>query len=337
MKGYPPFLAEVLATVTTARLKAAQALNRELVALYWELGRLMSERQENAGWGDAVVDRLSRDLKREFPQMKGFSRRNLFKMKQMYDSYRSVGLSAAAAALIPWDHHVLILGKVAERPERLWYVQECARQGWSRRVLRHQIDSKLYRRQAKLGKLHNFDRTLPHPQSELAAEILKDPYHFDFLGIGTIARERDLERGLTSNLERFLLELGVGFAFVGRQVRLAVEGRDYFVDLLFFHLRLRCLVAIELKMDDFAPEDAGKMKFYLSALDDLVRHPDDAPSIGILLCRERGRTAVEYALRDLSKPIGVAEWRLTNALPEEFRGSLPDPGQFEEELRRIRP
>ena len=337
MKDYPPFLAEVLAKVKAARLQAAQSLNREFIALYWELGRLLSNRQERSGWGDRVVERLARDLAHEFPEMKGFSRRNLFKMKQMYDSYRSVGLSAAAAALIPWEHHVLILGKVAERAERLWYVQECARQGWSRKVLRHQIDSRLYERQAKLGKLHNFERTLPHPQSELAAEILKDPYHFDFLGIGPVARERDLERGLTANLERFLLELGVGFAFVGRQVRLAVEGRDYFLDMLFYHLRLRCLVAIELKMDDFTPEDAGKMNFYLSALDDLVKHPDDAPSIGILLCRERGRTAVEYALRDLSKPIGVAEWRLSAALPEELRGSLPDPEQFDEELRRIRP
>jgi predicted nuclease of restriction endonuclease-like (RecB) superfamily len=337
MRDYPPFLAEVLATVKSARLRAAQALTRELVELYWELGRLISERQQRLGWGDGVVDRLSRDLKREFPGMTGFSSRNLRKMKQLYDSYRSVGLLAAAAAKLPWDHNVLILGKVTDPAERLWYVQECARQGWSRNVLRHQIESKLYRRLAKLGKLHNFDRTLPHPQSELAAEILKDPYHFGFLGLGTIVRERDLERGLTANLEAFLLELGVGFAFVGRQVRLAVEGRDYFVDLLFYHLRLRCLVAIELKMDDFAPEDAGKMNFYLSALDDLVKHPDDAPAIGMILCRERGRTAVEYALRDLSKPIGVAAWRLTNVLPDELRGSLPDPEQLEEELRRIRP
>lgn len=328
------FLADLKERVRSAQVQAATSLNREMLSLYWEIGRAIVERQEKAGWGDAVIERLARDLSREFPSLRGFSRRNLFLMRQCYLAYRNSPNCAAAAARIPWFHNILILNKLSDQTEREWYLAQALRNHWSRAVLRHQIETGLYQRQALPGKTHDFDRTLPPPQSDLAQELLKDPYHFDFLGLGPRIRERDLERALTEHLREFLLELGVGFAFMGSQGRLAVGEREYFVDLLFYHLRLRCHVAIDLKMDDFSPEDAGKMNFYLSALDDRVRRPEDGPTIGIILCREKDRTTVEFALRDTAKPIGVSEYRLTTRLPRELRSCLPSAAQLRAELAK---
>jgi predicted nuclease of restriction endonuclease-like (RecB) superfamily len=239
------------------------------------------------------------------------------------------------AAQMPWFHHCVLLDKVKDRPEREWYIRATVEHGWSRNVLVHQIESGLYHRQGKA--LTNFDRTLPAPQSELAQQILKDPYNFDFLTLGPDAHERELERGLIEHVRAFLLELGVGFAFVGSQYPLEVGGEEFRLDLLFYHVRLRCFVVIDLKMSDFRPEFAGKMNFYLSAVDDLLRHSDDQPSIGVILCKSRNRVIVEYALRDTSKPIGISEYQLTAVLPEELRGSLPTIEDLEAELSQAMP
>ena len=331
---YARFLTDLKERVRAAQVRAVTSLNREMLTLYWEIGRAIVERQEKAGWGDAVIDRLSRDLRAEFPGIKGFSRDNLFRMRRWFLAYRDSPNCGAAAPQIPWYHNILILNKIRDPMAREWYLDQTLYHGWSRGVLNHQIETHLYERQALSEKTHNFARTLPLPQSDLAQELLKDPYHFDFLELGPKVRERDLERALTEHLREFLLELGVGFAFMGSQFRLEVGGRDYFVDLLFYHLRLRCHVAIDLKMDEFSPEDSGKMNFYLSALDDRVRRPEDGPTIGIILCREKDRTTVEFALRDTAKPIGVSEYRLTTRLPRELRECLPTAGQLRAELAK---
>ncbi|HLF06490.1 MAG TPA: PDDEXK nuclease domain-containing protein [Thermoplasmata archaeon] len=331
---YARFLAEITRRVATAHLRAAVTVNEKLLDLHWQIGKAIVDRQENAGWGDEVILRLAEDLKREFPGTRGFSRSNLFSMRQWYLAYRDSGISPTAIGQIPWGHNLLILNRIEDLEQRLWYVQETVRNGWSRSVLGHQIETDLYRRQAAATKDCNFARVLPRPQSDLAQELLKDPYQFDFLGLGTKIRERDLERALIDHLREFLIELGVGFAYVGSQYRLEVARKEYFIDLVFYHLRLRSLVAIDLKMEESRPGDAGQMSFYLSALDDLVKSPEDRPSIGIILCKSKDRTTVEYSLRDTSKPIGVSAYRLTNALPRELQESLPTLEQLERELER---
>jgi predicted nuclease of restriction endonuclease-like (RecB) superfamily len=330
---YARFLASIKERILGARLRAAASLNEAMLRLYWEIGKALAERQEKAGWGDGIIERLSKDLRQAFPEMRGFSRTNLFSMRQWYVAFRGEGRNCPeSAGQIPWHHNLLIINRIKDRRRRLWYLQQTSRHGWSKRVLEHQIDSRLYERQTSPAKTHNFDRTLPPPQSDLARQMLKDPHHLDFLGLAPEARERDLEQALVVHLQEFLLELGVGFAFLGRQYRLEVGSRDYFIDLLFYHLRLRSLVSFDLKTEEFQPEDAGKMNFYLSALDDLVRPPEGRPSIGIILCRTKDRTTVEYALRDTTKPIGVSAYRLTSSLPEELRGALPTLEDLEQGL-----
>ena len=332
--GYDDLLADVKVHIERARLRAAGALNEATVRLYGEIGRLIVERQEKGRWGDHIIDRLARDLRKAFPEARGFSRRNLFGMRSLFLAWRADPNCADASAQLSWSHNLLVLKEINSPAARAWYLGEASRNGWSVRVLRHQIDTDLYRRQALGPKTHNFRRTLPPLQSDLAEELLKDPYRFDFLGLGPRIRERELERALVDRLQDFLLELGVGFAFIGRQFRLDVGDKEYVLDLLFYHLRLRCLVAIELKSGAFEPADAGQMNFYLSALDDLLRHPEDRPSIGMILCREKERTTVEYALRDAGKPIGVAAWSLSPSLPEHLRAALPSPEAILSELRK---
>ena len=328
---YTRFLADVKKRIATAQLRATSSLNQHLVLHYWQVGKAIVNKQEAAGWGDEIIPRLSADLGREFPGMKGFSRSNLFSMRKFFTTYRDDNCPTAVGQL-PWSLNILILNKIDNPEERLWYLNEALRNGWSRRVLDHQIDSGLYHRQARAAKDCNFSRVLPRLHSELAQELLKDPYHFDFLGLGPQAKERDLENALVEHLEEFLLELGVGFALIGRQHRLDVGGKEYRIDLLFYHLRLRSLVAIDLKMEEFKPGDAGQMSFYLSALDDLVKHPLDLPSIGLILCKSKDRTTVEYSLRDTARPIGVSAYRLTTSLPQELRDALPTIEQLEREL-----
>ena len=329
-EGYSEFLASLKRRVQKARLKATLSVNRELILLYWEIGQMILKRQRKEGWGAKVIDRLAHDLRKEFPDMKGFSARNLKYMRSFAEAYPDKKFVQQAAAQIPWFHHCILLDKVKDHAERLWYIQQTTLHGWSRNVLVHQIESGLYHRKGKA--ITNFDKTLPSPQSDLAQETLKDPYMFDFLGLTDDIRERELEKELIARLRDFLLELGSGFAFVGSQVHLEVGGEDFYLDLLFYHLKLRSYVIIDLKTGSFKPEYAGKMNFYLATVDDLLRHPDDNPSIGIILCKSKNKVIVEYALKDTSRPIGVSAYRLTRTLPEELKTTLPSVEELEKEL-----
>jgi predicted nuclease of restriction endonuclease-like (RecB) superfamily len=277
-----------------------------------------------------VIDWLAKDLRREFPDMKGFSPRNLKYMRAFGESYSDEQFVQQVAAQIPWFHNCVLLDKVKDPTEREWYIRQTFENGWSRNVLVHQIQTGLFERQGKA--VTNFARTLPPSQSDLAQQLLKDPYNFDFLSLGQEFHERDVERSLLINIRDFLLELGVGFAFVGSQYHLEVGGQDYYLDLLFYHLKLRCYVVIDLKIGEFKPEDSGKMNFYLAVVDDVLRHEQDAPSIGLILCQTQNRLISEYALRDMKKPIGVSAYELTRSLPEELKGSLPTIEEIEAEL-----
>jgi len=314
-------------------VRAALSVNRELVLLYWQLGQDILTRQRQQGWGAKVIDRLARDLQKEFPDMKGFSPRNLKYMRAFAEAYPNEPIVQEVLAQITWYHNIALIEKLKSPEERLWYAQKTVENGWSRNVLVHQIETGLHRR---LGAaLTNFDRTLPKPQSDLAQQLLKDPYNFEFLSLGEEVQERDLERALVNHIRDFLLELGVGFAFVGSQYHLEIDGDDFYIDLLFYHLRLRCYVVIDLKMKEFQPEYSGKMNFYISAVDDLLRHPDDQPTIGIILCRGKKKTVAEYALRDLNKPIGISTYKLKDSLPQTLQGNLPSLEQLEIELNTV--
>jgi predicted nuclease of restriction endonuclease-like (RecB) superfamily len=328
--NYKVLLDALRERIRSAQVRAALSVNRELVLLYWQIGREILIQQDAQGWGARVIDRLSQDLRQAFPGMKGFSARNLKYMRAFADAWPDEQFVQQVAAQMPWFHNCVLLDKLSAPDEREWYARKTIENGWSRSILVHQIDTNLRQR---LGSAQsNFERTLPAPQSELAQQLLKDPYTFDFLGLGEEAHERDLELALIEHLRAFLLELGMGFAFVGNQYHLEVGGQDFYLDLLFYHFRLRCFVAIDLKIGAFQPEDAGKMNFYLSAVDDLLRGEQDQPAIGLILCREKNRVIVEYALRDLSKPIGVSAYQLTRALPAELKGSLPTIEELEAEL-----
>ncbi len=330
---YASFFAALKDRVKQARLRAALSVNRELILLYWQIGRDITDRQVKEGWGAKVIERLAKDLKSEFPDMRGFSSRNLTYMQTFAQSYVSEEFVQQFASKIPWFHNCLLLDKISNQRQREWYIAKTIEHGWSRAVLALQIESGLYGRQGKA--LTNFANTLPAPQSDLAQQVLKDPYNFDFLGLGEEASERDVEQTLVLHVRKFLLELGVGFAFVGQQYHLEVGDEDFYIDLLFYHLKLRCYVVIELKAVEFQPEFAGKINFYLSAVDDLLRHPDDKSSIGIILCKSRNKVVAEYSLRDTNKPIGVSSYQLTEALPESLRGSLPSIEELESELEII--
>jgi predicted nuclease of restriction endonuclease-like (RecB) superfamily len=331
--GYMELLEDLKRRIRESQVRAALSVNRELVLLYWHIGREILKRQKQEGWGAKVIDRLARDLRREFPDMKGFSPRNLKYMRAFAEAYPDEQFVQQVVAQIPWGHHCVLLDKVKDPTERAWYIQQTIEHGWSRNVLVHQIESGLYQRQGRA--VTNFQRTLPPPQSDMAREMIKDPYVFDFLTLAPEAQERDLEQGLLAHLRDFLLELGKGFAFVGSQYRLEVDDEEFYIDLLFYHLRLRCFVVIDLKMGEFKPEYVGKMNFYLSAVDDLLRHPEDRPSIGLILCKTKNRLVVEYSLRDMSKPIGAATYQLTRTLPADLQESLPSVEELEAELGRI--
>lgn len=330
---YGPFLEELKQRIRAAQVRAALSVNRELVLLYWQIGRRILELQQAEGWGAKVIERLALDLRQEFPAMKGFSPRNLKYMRAFAEAWPDEPFVQQAAAQIPWFHNCLILDRVKSPEHRVWYLRQTIANGWSRNVLALQIESRLHDR---LGKAPtNFAATLPAPQSDLAGQLLKDPYNFDFLSLGQEAEEREIEQALVQHIRRFLLELGIGFAFVGSQYRLEVAGEEFFIDLLFYHVRLHCYVVIELKARAFRPEDAGKLNFYLSAADDLLRTEGDAPSIGLLLCKAKNQVLAEYALRDVNKPIGVSSYQLTGSLPEEIRTALPSIEELEHELSEL--
>lgn len=328
---YIAWLDDLKAKVASARQRAALAVNRELVLLYWQIGRDIVARQQAQGWGAKVIDRLARDLREAFPDMRGFSPRNLKYMRAFAQAWPGDEFVQQAAAQLPWFHLCTLLDKLATREEREWYAAKAVEHGWSRNVLVMQIETGARERQG--NAVTNFPERLPSPQSDLARDSLKDPYIFDFLGLSEDAQERDLEHALTRHITRFLLELGAGFAFVGRQYRLEVGGDEFFIDLLFYHLKLRCYVVVELKATSFKPEYAGQINFYLSAIDAQLKSPDDQPTIGLLLCKEQNRLVAEYALRGIAKPMGVAEYQLLRKVPQQLATDLPSIEDIEAELR----
>lgn len=331
-RDYADALRAIKRRVREERLRVVLAANAAMVLLYWDIGRMILERQDRAGWGAKVIDRLAADLREAFPDMKGFSPRNLKYMRAFAAAWPERAIVQEALAQIPWYHHIALMEKCRTPEERLWYARQSAEQGWSHNILSLQIESRAHQRHGKA--ITNFRDTLPPAESDLAAQAFKDPYLFDFLGTADPRREREIEQALVAHIQRFLLELGTGFAFVGRQVPLEVGDQDFQIDLLFYHLKLRCYVVVELKAVPFDPAFVGQLNLYLSAADDLLRHADDQPTIGLLLCRAKNKLVVEYALRHLKRPIGVAGWetKLVEKLPKALKGSLPTVEEIETEL-----
>jgi predicted nuclease of restriction endonuclease-like (RecB) superfamily len=368
---YSGLLSEIKDRIRQAQIRAVLSANAEMIAMYWDIGRMIHLRQQTEGWGAGVIPRLAADLKNELPEEKGFSERNIKRMLRFYREYQVLpqpeeNLVPQAAALlktaehdqsvivpqpaaqlqkpqtstipprlafgIPWFHHVILIEKVKKLPTRRWYMEQTIEHGWSRDTLTAMIKSHAHERQGQA--VSNFSDRLPTPQSDLARQLLKDPYLFDFLTIEEPFHERELETGLVRHLEKFLLELGQGFAFVGRQYHLEVSDKDFYLDLLFYHLKLRCFIVIELKKGEFKPEYAGKMNFYCSVVDDQLRNETDQPTIGLILCQTKDRILAEYTLRDIHKPIGISAYELTRALPENLKSSLPTVEEIEAELAR---
>lgn len=331
--GYADWLAELKTRIHTAQQRAALAVNRELVLLYWQIGRDILERQAREGWGAKVIDRLAHDLRTAFPDMKGFSRANLMYMRAFAEAWPQAEIVQQAVGQLPWGHNLVLLAKLKDSQQRLDYAQRAIEHGWSRSIMEMQIETRLLEREGKA--LTNFAERLPAPNTDLARQSLKDPYLFDFLGMGKEADERAIEAALVQHITQFLLELGAGFAFVGRQVRLEVGGDDFFIDLLFYHLKLRCYVVIELKADKFKPEHLGQLGFYLTAVDRQVKTEHDNATIGLLLCKSKNQVVAEYALRDQTQPMGIAEYTLLASMPAELQTSLPSIEQIEQELKAL--
>ncbi|MGX7950172.1 MULTISPECIES: PDDEXK nuclease domain-containing protein [Desulfovibrionaceae] len=322
-QDYPRLLTEIKERIRSAQYEALKAVNKELVGLYWDIGRMIVERQDVEGWGKAVVEQLAADLRTEFPGVGGFSASNLWRMKAFFEAYTGLEKLAPLVREIGWSHNLAILERCKDALEREFYIRMTRKFGWSKNVLIHQIDNQSYEK-SLLGQT-NFDQALTPELRAQAKLAVKDEYTFDFLELGEEHSERELERALIARIEDFLRAMGGMFAFMGSQYRLEVDGKEFFIDLLLFHRRLRCLVAIELKVGEFLPEFVGKMQFYLAALDRQVRQEDENPSIGIILCKEKSRTIVEYALHDARKPIGVATYEITKTLPKALKGQLPSP------------
>ncbi len=329
-EGYVEWLAELKSRIFSARQRAALAVNSEMLLMYWQIGRDILDRQSSQGWGAKVIDRLSHDLRLSFPDLGGFSSRNLKYMRAFAEAWPDESFVQQAVAQIPWGHNLVLLQRLKDPELRLAYAEAAARFGWSRNVLEMQIEVKQIERTGKA--VTNFERLLPKPDSDLARESLKDPYRLDFLGLGHEAQEREIEASLVEHIADFLLELGAGFAFVGRQVHLEIGGDDFYIDLLFYHLKLRRYVVIEIKAAKFKPEHIGQLGFYLSAVDSEMKHVDDDPTIGLLLCKSKNEVVAEYALQNHAAPLGVAEYQLLEALPEELQTGLPTIEQIEREL-----
>lgn len=331
-EGYAAFLAGIKERITHERIKAVLSANAAMVLMYWDIGRSILERQSQEEWGAKVIDRLSHDLKKTFPDMTGFSPRNLKYMRAFAETWPDRAIVQAVLAQITWYHNLALLEKVEDPGIRLWYAHKTLEYGWSRNILAIQIETRLHERQGKA--ISNFEVALPPADSDMTAQIFKDPYIFDFLGTADPRREAELEQKLIDHIQQFLLELGQGFAFVGRQVHLEIGDSDFHLDLLFYHLHLRCYVVIELKAGKFEPGHISQLNMYMNAVDDLLRHADDKPSIGLLLVKDKNRTVVEYALAGYTKPIGVAQWErsITQSLPDDLKSSLPSVAEIEAEL-----
>ncbi|MCK9609305.1 MAG: PDDEXK nuclease domain-containing protein [Methylomonas sp.] len=328
---YPAWLTELKSRIHSAQQRAALAVNRELVLLYWQIGQDILTRQTQQGWGAKVIERLAQDLRNAFPDMKGFSPRNLKYMRAFAEAWPDAEFVQAVLAQLPWYHQLALLDKLKSEAERRWYVAKTLEHNWSRNVLVMQIETRLFERSGTA--ITNFEDRLPKPQSDLARESLKDPYRFDFLGLTEAAQEREIENALVRHVTEFLLELGAGFAFVGRQVLLDVGGDEFFIDLLFYHLKLRCYVVIELKAGTFKPEHLGQLGFYLTAVDRQIKDEHDSPTIGLLLCKSKNKVVAEYALSDKTQPMGIAEYKLLESLPAELQTSLPSIEAIEQALQ----
>ena len=320
----------VMQEIKSAQYHAAVHVNTTLILLYHSIGRIINEHKT---WGNKFIENLAADIRREFPGSKGYSVRNLKYMAKFAQTYPDLEFVQTVSAQIPWSHNVAILDKVKNQEERIWYIQKATENGWSHSVLVHQIESGLYQRQALANKVSNFERRLPSPQSELAVQTMKDPYIFDFIPFKEDMVERDIEQALVRDVTKLLLELGTGFAFLGNQYHLNVGGDDFYIDLLFYNLNLRCYVVIELKTGEFNPEYAGQLNFYLSAVDAILKKEQDAPSIGLLLCKSKNDLVAEYSLKDMSKPIGVSAYQITSNLPKELEKQLPSVEDIQSRIK----
>ncbi len=331
-KSYKAFLSDLKKRIQQERLRVVLASNSALVMMYWDIGQEILKKQQHEGWGTKVIDRLSADLSKSFSDMKGFSPRNLKYMRAFASAWPNKAIVQGVLAQVTWYHNLALLDKLDNQQARIWYARKTVEHGWSRNILAIQIENHTHLRQGKA--LNNFSVALPPVDSDMAQQVFKDPYVFDFLGTGDARREAELEQGLINHIQKFLLELGAGFAFVGRQVHLELGGVDFYIDLLFYHLKLRCYVVIELKAVDFDPGHVGKLNMYLAVVDDILRHPDDKPTIGLLLVRKKNKLVAEYALRGFKKPIGVAQWetQITRSLPDRLKTSLPTIEELEAEL-----
>jgi predicted nuclease of restriction endonuclease-like (RecB) superfamily len=329
-KSYVELIEDLKKQISQARIRAHLAVNKEMISLYWNIGNQILERQKEEGWGSKVIENISKDLRAEFPEMRGLSARNLVYMQTFAKAYPDFSITQEVLAQITWYHNITLLDKVKNYEERLWYVHETAKNGWSRNVLVAQIQTGLYKRQGK--SVNNFQNTLPSPQSDLAREIIKDPYNLQFLDIQGKFHERELEEKLIDHIRKFLLELGQGFAFIGNQYHIELEDEDYYLDMLMYHVKLKCYVVIELKTGKFKPEYAGKMNFYLNLMDRKIKDASDNPTIGLILCEDKKNITVEYAIEGINKPMGVSQFKLTEKLPDNLKEFLPTP----EEITKIK-
>jgi len=333
-KEYNSFLLDIKNSIKLAQQKAFNSVNKEMIMLYFNIGSMIDKRQKELGWGAKVIDKLSSDISQEFPKMKSFSTRNMKRMLRFYKEYGDESSKVPLlVAQIPWTHNIILIEKIKDKELRYWYMQKVLENGWSKDVMSLMIKSEVHKREGNL--VSNFQATLPPNESDLVQQSFKDPYRFDFLTITEPFREKELENTLVQNMEKFLIELGSGFAFVGRQYKLEVGDNEFYIDLLFYHLKLRCFVVVELKKGKFKPEYSGQINFYCSAIDSVLAQDSDSATIGLILCQEKNEIVAEYSLRNMSQPIGISEYQLTEILPKEFQSSLPSIEMIENELKSI--
>ena len=333
IEKYNSFLVDIKTQIKLSQQKAFNAVNQEMISLYFNIGKMIDTWQKELGWGAKVIDKLSLDILNEFPTMSGFSTRNLKLMVQFYKEYSNDEFVQPIVAQIPWTHNIILIQKIKDKSLRFWYMEQTLKNGWSKDILSLMINSEVHNRTGNL--VSNFSQILPPLESDLVQQSFKDPYRFDFLTITEPFRERELENNLIKHMEKFLIELGSGFAFVGRQYKLEIGDDEFYIDLLFYHLKLRCFIVVELKKGKFKPEYSGQVNFYCSAIDGILAQKDDKPTIGLILCQEKNEIVAEYSLRNMTQPIGISEYQLTEVLPKEFESSLPTIEEIEQELKQI--
>lgn len=333
IEKYNSFLVDIKTQIKLSQQKAFNAVNQEMISLYFNIGKMIDTWQKELGWGAKVIDKLSLDILNEFPTMSGFSTRNLKLMVQFYKEYSNDEFVQPIVAQIPWTHNIILIQKIKDKSLRFWYMEQTLQNGWSKDILSLMINSEVHNRTGNL--VSNFSQILPPLESDLVQQSFKDPYRFDFLTITEPFKERELENNLIKHMEKFLIELGSGFAFVGRQYKLEIGDDEFYIDLLFYHLKLRCFIVVELKKGKFKPEYSGQVNFYCSAIDGILAQKDDKPTIGLILCQEKNEIVAEYSLKNMTQPIGISEYQLTEVLPKEFESSLPTIEEIEQELKQI--